>query len=367
MTTRAAQTREPVANRPGRCDERDAKHASVPLRRVRAGELRWEKFLYELKAGPAGGLRPPSGPATTPRSPGYRPHPPPRLNHTHQAIRRDRTDRGLGQPPPSGSGQLPHPSRPVPEDGHKQSHARAILSPVQPDVSARPRLAPSPRNPQPGRHAPWPRQPEGPLISELPVHARDFLLGLGHCLRCPGDLLPQRLALRLRLLGSLEPIGAVGVTVRHDRTGTLPDPALSPHRARKADPVPGRGGQERRRRRSSRSHKGVGPVRTPQSNCRGACRPCQRDRRPRGRAHPVVKGDGLTLWSSWYPHWQALRTSSSSAVPLPRHSQQSRPVPSGQSRITHPTGLDLRHFPSSQVTTAPDLALQAGGRLAHRL
>ena len=24
---------------------------SVPLRRVRAGELRWEKFLYELKAG----------------------------------------------------------------------------------------------------------------------------------------------------------------------------------------------------------------------------------------------------------------------------------------------------------------------------
>jgi hypothetical protein len=44
---------------------RDAKHASVPLRRVRAGELRWEKFLYELKAGPAGGLRPPSGPAAT--------------------------------------------------------------------------------------------------------------------------------------------------------------------------------------------------------------------------------------------------------------------------------------------------------------
>jgi hypothetical protein len=61
------------------------------------------------------------------------------------------------------------------------------------------------------------------LISELPVHTRDFLLGLGHCLRRPGDLLPQRLALRLRLLGSLEPIGAVGVTVRHDRTGTLPD------------------------------------------------------------------------------------------------------------------------------------------------
>jgi hypothetical protein len=28
-----------------------------------------EKFLYELKAGPAGGLRPPSGPATTRREP----------------------------------------------------------------------------------------------------------------------------------------------------------------------------------------------------------------------------------------------------------------------------------------------------------
>ena len=33
-------------------------------------------FLYTLKAGPAGGLRPPSGPATTRRSPGNRPHRP---------------------------------------------------------------------------------------------------------------------------------------------------------------------------------------------------------------------------------------------------------------------------------------------------
>jgi hypothetical protein len=62
-----------------RCDGGDAKHASVPPRRVRAGEVRWEKFLYELKAGqraasgrprPAAsptGLRvvasPPNGPA----------------------------------------------------------------------------------------------------------------------------------------------------------------------------------------------------------------------------------------------------------------------------------------------------------------
>jgi hypothetical protein len=46
---------------------RDAKHASVPLRRVRAGEPRWEKFLYTLKAGPAGGrLRRPSSAGTGP-------------------------------------------------------------------------------------------------------------------------------------------------------------------------------------------------------------------------------------------------------------------------------------------------------------
>jgi hypothetical protein len=43
-----------------RYDERDAKHVSVPLRRVRTGELRCEEFLYELKAGLSGGLRPPS-------------------------------------------------------------------------------------------------------------------------------------------------------------------------------------------------------------------------------------------------------------------------------------------------------------------
>jgi hypothetical protein len=48
---------------------------SIPLRRVRAGEVCCEEFLYILKAGPAGGLRPPSGPAATRRSPGNRPHP----------------------------------------------------------------------------------------------------------------------------------------------------------------------------------------------------------------------------------------------------------------------------------------------------
>ncbi len=36
---------------------------------------RCEDFLYiDLKAGPAGGLRPPSGPAATPRLPGSRPN-----------------------------------------------------------------------------------------------------------------------------------------------------------------------------------------------------------------------------------------------------------------------------------------------------
>ena len=29
----------------------EEQHAGVPLRRIRAGELRWEEFLYELKAG----------------------------------------------------------------------------------------------------------------------------------------------------------------------------------------------------------------------------------------------------------------------------------------------------------------------------
>jgi hypothetical protein len=45
-----------------RAGRRPSSNASVPLRRVRAGEVRCEEFLYELKAGPAGGRlrRPPS-------------------------------------------------------------------------------------------------------------------------------------------------------------------------------------------------------------------------------------------------------------------------------------------------------------------
>jgi hypothetical protein len=41
----------PVASSTSDAAVRDAKHASVPRRRVRAGEVRWEEFLYELKAG----------------------------------------------------------------------------------------------------------------------------------------------------------------------------------------------------------------------------------------------------------------------------------------------------------------------------
>jgi hypothetical protein len=52
----------PVASSTSDATRRHAKHASVPPRRVRAGELRWEKFRYELKAGPAGASgRPPAG------------------------------------------------------------------------------------------------------------------------------------------------------------------------------------------------------------------------------------------------------------------------------------------------------------------
>jgi len=54
-----------------RYDERGAGgRSSMPAFRFVGSMLlrSGEKFLYELKAGPAGGLRPPSGPATTRRS-----------------------------------------------------------------------------------------------------------------------------------------------------------------------------------------------------------------------------------------------------------------------------------------------------------
>jgi hypothetical protein len=51
-------------------------NSSVPLRRVRTGELRREEFLYELKAGPAGGrLRRPSSRRQRHGGQGRRPNP----------------------------------------------------------------------------------------------------------------------------------------------------------------------------------------------------------------------------------------------------------------------------------------------------
>jgi hypothetical protein len=35
----------------------EQQHAGVPLRRVRAGEVRWERFLYTLKAPPPASLQ----------------------------------------------------------------------------------------------------------------------------------------------------------------------------------------------------------------------------------------------------------------------------------------------------------------------
>jgi hypothetical protein len=65
-TTRATRS-QPSSQVDQRCDERKAKHASVPFRHVCTLELRCKKFLYELKAGPAGGRlrRPPSRRQTT--------------------------------------------------------------------------------------------------------------------------------------------------------------------------------------------------------------------------------------------------------------------------------------------------------------
>ena len=50
----------------------DAKHACVPLRRARAGELRREEFLYELKTGQraaSGRPRPVTPPDSTAQPP----------------------------------------------------------------------------------------------------------------------------------------------------------------------------------------------------------------------------------------------------------------------------------------------------------
>jgi hypothetical protein len=62
-----------------RCDEqaRIEQHASVPLGRVRVGEVRWEEFLYEprpaLRAVACGGRPRPAGPTSGDQTPTSKP------------------------------------------------------------------------------------------------------------------------------------------------------------------------------------------------------------------------------------------------------------------------------------------------------
>jgi hypothetical protein len=116
-----------------------------------------------------------------------------------------------------------------------------------------------------------------------------------------------------------------------------------PCRARPADPVPGRGGPERRRRPRP---DGTG------SGSRAAFAACQRCSGRRGRASPSGRGgaDGATVCKG-HPRW-------------PCHK---RAIHSGPDRFRadnheqRQSFLDLRRSPSSQVIAAPDLALGARG------
>jgi hypothetical protein len=81
----------------------------------------------------------------------------------------------------------------------------------------------SPLSPLPGLFRQW-----ATCICEPLVQLRAVLLGLGNRLRRLGDLLPQLPASSLRVLGSLQRIGAVGIRVGHDRPATLPSSVLPP-------------------------------------------------------------------------------------------------------------------------------------------
>jgi hypothetical protein len=72
--------------------------------------------------------------------------------------------------------------------------------------------------------------------------------------------------------------------------------------------------------------------------------PCQRGRRGRSC---------LTLRSSWCLYCQAAQASSSPALPLPCHSQQSRPVPSGRSRDKTTTAATCGHHHIPSQRTCP--------------
>jgi hypothetical protein len=94
------------------------------------------------------------------------------------------------------------------------------------------------------------------------------------------------------------------------------------------------------------------------------CGPESRDSNPTrrlpraGRPLPTKQaatGSSLILRASWLLRRQALRTSSSSAVPLPCHSQRSRPVLSG-----HPRTTPERHGPALFPAFAGDGTAQSG-------
>jgi hypothetical protein len=68
------------------------------------------------------------------------------------------------------------------------------------------------------------------LTGEVLVHPRDLLLDLSDRLGQFGDLHPERLALRPRLLGSSERMGAAGIRIGHyGEPGTLPARGTTRH------------------------------------------------------------------------------------------------------------------------------------------
>jgi hypothetical protein len=76
------------------------------------------------------------------------------------------SQRGLGQQLPLRMRPATPATSPTTEKGHAHLAPGAILSRGPPRASARPRPAPWPQSPQPGRHAPWPSPPPGPRSIE---------------------------------------------------------------------------------------------------------------------------------------------------------------------------------------------------------
>ena len=200
-----------------------------------------------LSSRPA--LRPCGDAAVT----GCWPYPPSRWNHTHQAF---------GETEPRGPGRASslriRPATSQAVHYRRTAVDNPMLNDPQPGPARRAlglgsllrREILSPVGMLPGLRSQW-----ATLISELPVHARDVLLGSATASADSGDLLAQRLALLLRLLGSLQGIGAVGIRVGHlDRypprcspTDTQPDRVAGatsgPHPTRIPRATPGNDGR----------------------------------------------------------------------------------------------------------------------------